>query len=73
MQRIDFASGGDKSTLSVIRGLYSLSRRSAVYLQAAHISNGSRLAFGVSSAQAGGAPAAGNSQNGAMAGVRHIF
>ncbi|HSW05154.1 porin [Aquabacterium sp.] len=73
VQRIDFAGGGDKSTLSVIRGFYNLSRRSAVYLQAGHISNGSRLAFGVSSAQAGGAPVAGSSQNGVMAGIRHIF
>lgn len=73
VQRLSFGKGGDKATLSVVRGFYSLSRRSSVYLQAGHISNGSRLAFGVSSAQAGGTPAAGRSQNGVMAGLRHIF
>jgi predicted porin len=57
----------------VVRGFYNLSRRSAVYLQASHVTNGARLAFGVSSAQAGGAPTAGRSQNGVMAGIRHIF
>ncbi len=73
VQRIDFRDGGDKSTLGVVRGFYSFSKRSLVYLQAGHIDNGSRLAFGLSSAQAGGAPAAGRSQNGVMAGVRHSF
>jgi predicted porin len=73
VQRIRFSGGGDTSTLSVVRGFYNLSRRSAVYLQASHVTNGARLAFGVSSAQAGGAPTAGRSQNGVMAGIRHIF
>lgn len=73
IQRISFGNGGDDSTLTVVRGFYNFSKRSLVYLQVGHISNGSRLAFGVSSAQAGGTPAAGVAQRGVMAGLRHAF
>src|SRR5205085_2114670 len=73
VQRLAFTDGGDKSTLSVIRGFYNLSRRSLLYVQASHITNGARLGFGVSSAQAGGTPAPGRSQDGVMAGIRHSF
>lgn len=73
VQRISFGKGGDDSTLYVLRGFYNFSKRTLVYVQGAHISNGPRLAFGVSSAQPGGTPVAGESQDGVFAGIRHSF
>jgi predicted porin len=73
VQRLDFKDGGDQSTLTALRGIYNLSKRSLVYAQLAHIGNGPRLAISVSSAQAGSNPLAGGSQNAVMVGVRHSF
>jgi predicted porin len=73
VQRLDFKDGGDQSTLTALRGIYNLSKRSLVYAQVAHIGNGPRLAISVSSAQAGSNPLAGGSQNAVMVGMRHSF
>lgn len=72
VQRLAFR-GGDKSTLSVARGIYSLSKRTAVYVQGAHISNGSRLVYSVSSAATGNTPGPGQGQTGFYVGMRHSF
>lgn len=72
-QRLDFKDGGDRSTLGMVRGTYFLSKRTGVYAQAAHISNGARLAISASSAQPGGGPIAGGAQSALMLGVRHSF
>lgn len=73
IQRLDFRQGGDNATLTVVRGIYSLSRRTQLYAQLAHIRNGERLSFSVSSGQPGANPAAGQSQNAVMLGMRHAF
>lgn len=73
IQRLSFRDGGDRSTLGVIRGTYFLSKRTGVYAQVAHVSNGPRLTYSVSSAQSGGGPIAGGSQSGLMLGLRHAF
>ena len=73
LQQLRYAQGGDHSTLLALRATYKLSKRTAVYAQAARINNGSRLALSVSSAAAGGNPLAGTSQTGLMLGLRHSF
>lgn len=73
VQQLRFADGGDKSTLAAVRGTYALSKRTAVYAQVAHVANGERLSFSVSSGAVGGNPTAGGSQTGWMAGLRHSF
>ena len=73
IHRLDFKDGGDKATLSAVRGFYNFSKRTLVYAQVAHISNGARLAIPVSSGQAGGAPLPGVGQNAVMLGMRHTF
>jgi predicted porin len=73
IQRLDFKNGGDQSTLTALRGSYNFSKRTMAYVQAAHISNGARLAISVSSGQPGSAPVAGGSQNAFMVGMRHSF
>ncbi len=64
---------GDAATLFAVRGVYSFSKRSAVYASVGHINNRGAQALSVSSAQPGGAPARGQSQNGLMVGIRHTF
>ena len=73
LQQLRYVQGGDHSTLLALRATYKLSKRTAVYAQAARINNGSRLALSVSSAAAGGNPLAGTSQTGLMLGLRHSF
>lgn len=64
---------GDSATLYAVRGVYSFSKRSAVYASFGHIKNRGAQALSVSSAQPGGTPAAGASQNGLLVGIRHTF
>jgi predicted porin len=71
--RLDYKHSPNQATLFALRGTYSLSKRTAIYATAGHISNDGTLAVSVSNAAAGGAPAAGNSQTGFGAGVRHSF
>jgi len=73
VQQLAFKNGGDKSTLTAVRAFYHLSPRTSAYAQVGHISNGSRLAFSVSSGQPGSNLVAGGSQNAAMVGLRHTF
>jgi predicted porin len=73
VHRLSFKDGGDDTTLSVLRGLYNLSKRTLAYVQVAHISNGPRLAISISSGQVSANPVAGGSQNALMVGMRHSF
>jgi predicted porin len=73
LYQLSFKDGGDQSTLTVLRVNYNFSKRTMVYVQAAHISNGARLTNSVSSGQPGSNPVAGGSQNAVMVGVRTSF
>jgi len=71
--RLNFKDSDNKATLAAVRATYNLSKRTAVYATAGHIANDGTLALSVSNAAAGGGPAAGGSQTGLAAGVRHSF
>ncbi|MDB5872972.1 MAG: outer rane porin protein [Ramlibacter sp.] len=73
LARIAFDNSANKATLGVVRGTYSLSKRSAVYAQVARISNRGASAYSVSTGAAGSNPAPGVSQTGLMVGIRHVF
>jgi predicted porin len=73
VHRLDYKDGGDEATLTAVRAIYNLSKRTLVYAQVAHIGNGPRLAISVASGQAGANPMAGGSQNAIMMGMRHTF
>ena len=67
-------SGQDtRATLGVLRGTYSLSKRTAVYLQGAYLTNSSHASYSVSAGGGGTTPAPGQGQIGVMAGVRQSF
>jgi len=63
----------NKAMLYAMRGVYSFSKRTAVYATVGYINNDGQLGLSVSLRSAGANPAAGGSQLGAMAGVRHVF
>ena len=71
--KLDFKNSANQATLFAVRGTYVLSKRTALYATAGHISNEGTLALSVSNAAAGSGPAAGGSQTGLGAGVRHSF
>ncbi|MDR7332157.1 porin [Roseateles asaccharophilus] len=71
--KLDFKGSANQATLVAVRGVYSLSKRTAVYATAGHVGNDGTLALGVSNAAAGNGPAAGGSQTGLGLGVRHSF
>lgn len=71
--KLDYKNSANQATLFALRATYNLSKRTAVYATAGHISNDGSLALSVSNAAAGGAPAAGGSQSGVALGVRHAF
>lgn len=71
--RQDFKNSANQANLLVVRGTYSLSKRTAVYASLGRISNDGTLAVSVSGTAPGSAPAAGASQSGLMLGVRHNF
>jgi predicted porin len=62
-----------RGTLEVLRCTYLLSKRTAVYAQAAYLENSRNARFTVSSGGGGTTPAAGDGQFGAMIGMRHSF
>jgi len=61
------------ATLATARLTYFLSKRTAVYIKGGHLWNGARSRFSVSAGGGGTTPAAGASQVGLMAGLRHAF
>ena len=71
--QLQYKNSQNKATLIAVRGTYSLSKRTALYATAGHISNDGTLAISVSAAAAGGTPPAGQSQLGLAAGIRHTF
>ena len=71
--KLDYKNSANQATLWALRGTYHLSKRTAVYATAGHISNDGTLALSVSNAATGGAPVAGGSQTGIGVGVRHSF
>lgn len=71
--RIINAQHDTRATLATLRGIYSLSKRSAVYVQGAYIFNSAKAAYGVSAGGPGGSPAPGVGQAAVMVGLRHLF
>jgi len=71
--KLDTKNSANGATLYAVRATYHLSKRTAVYATAGHISNDGATALSVSNAAAGSAPAAGGSQTGLAVGVRHTF
>jgi predicted porin len=68
--RRDTKRSANDVTLAVARLSYALSKRTAVYTSAGHISNDGVSAVAL---DVGGTVGAGMSQNGVMAGIRHSF
>jgi predicted porin len=64
---------GDAATLLALRATYSLSKRTALYGQWAHIGNGGSLAISVSAGAGGSAPVPGGGQSAYALGLRHAF
>jgi len=62
-----------RGTIGALRTTYLLSKRSAVYLQGAWLSNSAHAQYTVSQGGGGTTPAAGVGQLGVMAGIRHSF
>jgi predicted porin len=70
VSRIDFKNSPNDTKLAVVRALYSLSKRTAVYAMVGHIDNNGAAAIALN---AGGTAPAGGSQNGVLAGIKHSF
>lgn len=73
LSKLDVKNSANGATLFAVRGLYSLSKRTAVYVTAGHISNDGTLNLSVSGGAPGSNPVAGGSQTGLMIGMRHFF
>ena len=61
-----------RAALASFRATYQLSKRTAVYAQAAYLANSAKPHYSVS-AGGGTTPGAGVGQTGAMLGVKHLF
>jgi predicted porin len=68
--RLNIRSSPNKSTLSVARLTYSLSKRTAVYTSVGYMQNNGTAAIAL---DAGGTVGTGMNQFGVMTGVRHFF
>lgn len=71
--KLDYKNSANEAKLLAVRGMYSFSKRTAVYATAGRIDNEGTLALSVSGAAPGSAPAAGAGQTGLAVGVRHAF
>ncbi|WP_280155122.1 porin [Piscinibacter sp. XHJ-5] len=70
LSKLDVRSSPNDSTMVVLRGVYALSKRTAIYAMAGHLRNEEGAAVSLS---AGGTVGVGMSQSGVMAGIRHTF
>lgn len=70
LSRLDLKNSANDSTMLVLRGVYSLSRRTAIYATAGRMRNKGSAAASLS---AGGTVGAGLGQTGLAAGIRHSF
>ena len=71
VSRLKVKRSNDASTLFVVRGAYSFSKRTAVYTSLGFIRNGGAAAIAVDNGGAAGGP--GMNQTGVMTGIRHSF
>jgi predicted porin len=72
--KLDYRNSANQATLVSLRTTYSLSKRTAAYVTAGHISNdGARMNVSASGGSPGGLPAFDGSQTGVAVGVRHAF
>jgi predicted porin len=73
LSQLKYDNSANKAQLTVLRGTYSLSKRTALYAALGQIANDGTLAISVSGGAPGSNPAAGASQTGVVAGLRHSF
>jgi predicted porin len=71
--RITNAQQDARATMGTLRGTYSLSKATAVYLQGSYLGNSTHGRYSLSSGGGGTTPGAGQNQTGLMAGIRHAF
>lgn len=62
-----------RAIMAIVRGTYSLSKRTAVYLQSGYLANSAKASYTVSVGGGGTTPPQGANQLGVMAGVRTAF
>jgi predicted porin len=70
LARYDLKDSGNDTDQAVVRALYNFSKRTATYVEVGNVRNKGTAARSVSS---GGTVAAGATQTGLMAGIRHTF
>jgi predicted porin len=68
--KLDYKASNNDTRQFLVRGVYNLSKRSAVYLAAGRISNDGSAAVALS---AGGSVGAGKSSTGLITGIKHSF
>jgi predicted porin len=73
LAHLKYDNSSNKATLVNLRGRYVLSKRTSLYLSAAHIDNGGTLALSATGSTPAIRPAAGTSQTSVIAGVVHFF
>ncbi|MHA6889876.1 porin [Ralstonia pseudosolanacearum] len=71
--RIINTDQGRSATMAVLRGVYALSRRTALYAQSGYLWNSANAQYTISGGGGGTTPGRGMSQLGVMVGMRHAF
>jgi predicted porin len=73
LSELKYENSPNKAVMYSLRGTYSLSKRTAVFVSGVHIKNSGASAISASTAQSGSSPLAGQSQNAIQTGIRHSF
>ncbi len=73
LARLDFDNSPNKALMVNVRGRYFLSKRTTLYLTAAHIKNSGTLALRATGSTPAIAPMPGGSQSSIIAGIQHSF
>lgn len=73
LHNIRFSNTANKANRATVRGIYSLSKRTALYASYSHIDNSGTLSLPVSAGAPGSNPVPGGDQSGMMVGIRHSF
>lgn len=73
LAQLKYEDSPNKAQVVVLRGVRSLSKRTALYVTAEHINNSGTLALGASTSSPKVAPSPGGSQLSVITGIRHRF
>jgi len=73
LAQLKYTGSSNKALVEVLRGVYSLSKTTSLYVTGEHLQNGGKLALSASTIIPVSDPPPGGAQLSVIAGIKHLF